>query len=231
MGRKYNVSDSVILESANTTLENLDEDITTFSDFDPDLNEDKMNELEDTIEAAFDIGTNESVKAEMKTYTQTVNEAMKNCQDLVSNIRYFSSKAFGKNPAVYAQFGLKEYSKIRNKQDKLIVWFTRLDKVVSKYREQLLSSGAKEETLDNVKPFGETLMKANAEQEQFIQSQPVQTSERDKIFNQLHDIMLAFSDAAEFVFKDDSARRSLYALPRNSSSSPSGAENDRENLV
>lgn len=216
--RKYNVSDDVLIEHAGRTLGNLDEDLQTFGNFDPDLNLEKKNKLSTCYDDALCFGTDRSERSKIKQETDKVIAAMGTCNKLVVEVRYFARKAFKSKPAVLRQFGLNEYSKVRKSQSKMVLFMHEFVETVNIYKSELLAANLKESVVEALKPATKTLTAINTTQENTKDKRIVKTADRKSLFNKLYDILLEFSDAAEHVFINDQERRSRYAMPHNSGS-------------
>ncbi len=149
---------------------------------------------------------------------------MNRCDKTVKSLRYWVKKAFEGDPAGSKRFQLTRYWKVRYNQPVLISYMSGLATVLNELRSKLEEVNTPAELLDSVQPLAKELEEANNIQENSKGSRGSATQERVLRLNEIHSIARQFSDAAEFIYDENPARRELYRLPGNSQPSTDDEE-------
>lgn len=217
--RKYNVSNSELFEFAGTALHHLDEDIHQFKQFDPDLNEAKVEWIASLYQQSINRSTDQEEKARITKKTVEFQRLKDRGRELISHVRYFVEKKFSDRKGIQDEFGLKKYKTITGSQAKFIKYMLLLSRLVDKYREPLLQSGLAEDVLNEIKQIAQELARVNTEQEVYKNTRKLSTIDRNELNNRIYDALGDFSDAAAIVFSGDPVRRQRYVLPNRNSQS------------
>lgn len=93
---------------------------------------------------------------------------------------------------------------------------------VEKYKAQMLESGMKETTIEELKQAADCLEKSNAAQETRKNNRSVKTEDRINLMNELYNLLLDSRKAAKLVFFDVPAKLQRYILPHNRSVAAQG---------
>lgn len=211
--RKAHVADAVLLEFAGKEIEYLKADLPAFTAFDPDLNEQKVNQLNGIYTEALMYGSDHNEMGVLKGLTEKMSQEVKNCITIFKDVRYFARKKFGDSPATLKELCLDKYEKARKTQSEMVVFMYEVDKAVQKYKAGLMSAGLKETVINSIKPAAAALEKSNVVQESGKGNRMQKTGDRISIMNGIYDILVEFSDAARRVFENDPIKRSRYVLP------------------
>lgn len=213
MERNYNFTDSELFEHAGKVEAGLEEDLADFTEFDSTLNAEKKQELTDKKKQVEMMSPDWQVKGGIVELTRSVVTLKSAAKVAYKKVRYFIKKKFKNNPGVLNEFGVKEYPRVSQTQDDLILFFVNLKPVIEKYREDLVSAGAKEELIDELITIAEEFKNTNTAQELAKDRRLETTDQRIAALNELYDILLEFSNAAEVVYKKNPAKRKFYVLP------------------
>lgn len=226
MERTFRIADARLLEHSGVILEALNTDLPKFTAFDPDLAAEPVSRLQTLYTTSLEEGGDNAALGKLGTKTQTLLEEMNRCTKMIASLRYWVKKAFENDRASQRRFQLPRYWKVRNTQAELIAYISALASTVAELRPQLEAANAPADLLDSVKQIGDALAEANTIQENSKGSRGSATQERIMRLNEIHTLCRKFSDAGEFVFADDPARRELYRLPGNSKPATDDEDDD-----
>lgn len=226
MVRTFNIADARLLEHAGVILEALGIDLPVFSTFDPDLNEERVAQLRALWVTSLEEGGDDVARGKLGVKTQNLLDEMKRCNKMIASLRYWVKKAFENDPAKQRRFQLTRYWKVQAQQPQLITYMASLATVVAELRPELEAANAPAGLLDSVKQIADALSAANVVQENSKGGRGSSTQERIIRLNTIYKECRILSDAAEFVFGDDPARRELYRIPGNSQPSTADEEDD-----
>ena len=212
--RAYNISDAVLLEHSETVVATLPSDMPEFTAFDPTITAEYIPELQGAIADAKEFPTDDVLIDEMAEHTLRVEQIFNECYEDYKTIAYFARKAFADNPAIRNQFGINDIEKARKSQPKMVVFMESLAKTAAKYGEQLTEAGCKEELITSLPEKAAILDAANIEQEKFKNDRAINTQDRVRAFNQVYRLLQPLHNAAEFIYRDDPVRYSIYTMPQ-----------------
>jgi hypothetical protein len=215
--RKSHVADAILLEFAGTVIDYLPNDLSKFTAYDPDLNQDKADLVKSTYDNILTYGTDNIEVGIVIGLTEKLSDEFKKCISLFKDVRYFANKKFGTSPAILKEFGLGKYAKARKSQPAMIVFMHELDLTVQKYKVELKEAGLKETVIAGIKPAATALEESNSGQESGKGHRMVKTEGRILLLNNLYDLLQEFSEASRRVFENDALSRSHYVLPYNTS--------------
>ena len=213
MIRRFNYSDEILLQYASTVAGHLNNDLPSFTSFDPDLNEAKRDELNTLLNTALKEGGDELQVASLGDRTEKMLEEIQNSRLLFNQIRYWVIKAFPNRRAIHLQFGIGRFSSVISSQPRMVEFMHELAETVNQYQTELTTAGAAQSLLDQTGLQAQALMAANQAQEQHKGTRTVDTEERVERLNQVFDVLRVFNNAAEFVFFSELAKRELYRPP------------------
>lgn len=215
MTKTFNYSKETLIRYATDLANFLVEDLPDFESFDPDLNEGKRQEMIALKDWALSEGGDEINASLLADTTEQVNEELENSRKLYSQGRYWVMKAFPGRKAVQRQFGIGRFSKITDSQGAMVAFMKSLAESVADYRTQLEEAGTPVALLDSFATQAKDLEDANNAQEKKKGSRTIDTEERIRKLNALHQHTKDFNAAAEFVYYDSPAKRELYRPPSN----------------
>jgi len=221
--RMYSTSDAEMLETADVIAASLNDDIADFTAFDSTLTADYVTTVQGAVGRVKEIKPDNVVIDEMSEWTQKVDAAMKKSSDAYSNLAYFIRKAFNGNVAVQNQFGLNDYKKIRNNQAKMVLFMETLGDQATAHHDDLVAAGCSEGVITTVSEVATELSESNIGQEKFKKERGVLTQERVKRLNEVYQLLVPLSEAAQIIYRDDPARLSKYTL---TSAKPAGGADE-----
>lgn len=89
-----------------------------------------------------------------------------------------------------------------------------LAKTAAKYAEQLGEAGCKEELITGLPEKAAALNEVNIEQERFKNNRAIVTQDRVRALNKVYRLLQPLHNAAEFIYRDDPVRYSIYTMPQ-----------------
>ncbi|MDW3194296.1 MAG: hypothetical protein R8G66_18115 [Cytophagales bacterium] len=214
--RNFNISIDELLQYGSMVQEYLKTDLPDFTAMDPDLNADKVAELETLLDAALREGGDGSNRAELGQKTETLLAELGEARKLFNQLRYWILKTYPDSTATQRKFGVGRFSKITRSQMGMISFFFELAEMITAHRAELEGKGTPAALLDGVVAQAETLKTAQMEQETQKGNRIVNTEARIKRLNTIYDILRSFNAAAEFVYFDEVAKRDRYRTPSGS---------------
>lgn len=228
MKRTFNIADPRLLEHTGVVLEASNEDLPQFTAFDPDLDEAFVSALSAAYVTTLEEGGDDAARGKLGEKTQALLNAIKYCGKVVKNLRYWVKKTYEDNPAKRKRFRLRRFWKVRDTQAELVTYMAALASTVAELRPELEEANAPADLLDSVKTGSEELTRANTVQENSKGARGTATHERIIRLNKIHSLVKKLSDAAEYVFEDNPAKRELYRIPGNSQPSTFDEEDDQD---
>lgn len=231
MKRTFNIADPRLLEHGGIVLEALKVDLPAFSGFDPDLNENLVAELRELHESALHEGGDDAARGKVGVKTQTLLNAMAACKKVVKRLRYWVKKTYDNDPAKRKRFQLTRFWNVADNQPELIVYMSALVSTVDELRSELEAANTPADLLDSIKPAADALLEANNAQENSKGGRGTATQVRVTSLNRMYKISQMLSDAAEYVFEEDPAKREIYRLPGNSKPSTDDEEDEDDQVT
>ncbi len=160
--------------------------------------------------------------------TQMLLREMKKAARMLKFLRYWVKKVYENDQASLKLFQLSKYWKVRNRQAELIAYLSALATTVAEQRSKLEVANVPADLLDSVADIAKSLKEANIAQENSKAERQADTQNRVDRLNDIYSVCVAFSNAAEFVFEENPAKRELYRVPGNSRSGTKGKGSDDE---
>lgn len=219
MRKSFNISVALLLEHTSTILKALTTDLERFTAFDADLNQSLVSEIQSQFNESLAEGGDEVVKGVVAQKTQTLRQVSKDCDNAVKTLRYWVNKAFADDPASRKRFQLSNYWVVRNRQADFITFMNSLATVVDSLRPGLEAANTPVELLDSIRQLTLSLKLANSDQKNEKGNRTSATQERTVRLNALYANCAKFSKAAKYVFRDCPAKRKIYRIQSNNSSS------------
>lgn len=224
MSRKYNIADARLLEHTGVILDALKKDLQDFTDMDPDFNATLVATLRESYDTTLDEGGDDTAQGKVGVKTQILLNEMKKAGKMMKSLRYWVKKVYEEDKAGEKLFQLSNYWKVRNRQSELVAYLKALTNTVNEQRARLEAGNAPSALLDSVGSIADALESANTTQENSKAGRQFDTQERIARLNAIYRIDRRFSDAAEFVYEDNPAKRELYRIPGNSQPSTEDEE-------
>lgn len=228
MKNNFNFSQDVLMEYAGTLVGHLFTDLPDFTAFDPDLNQTKVDRMEEIISWFLSEGGDESAVSALADRTAILLAELKSCRRVYHQIRYWVMKSYPTQKAIQRKFGIGRFSKIVDNQSDMVLFMSSMSQHIVDHRSALEGSGAPAAILDEVAVRADALRKANEAQEVMKGTRTVDTAERVGQLNELFQHTRDFNAAAEFVYFDDSAKRDLYRPPSNNDTADDLTEEEVE---
>lgn len=214
--RKYNVSDSSMLEHNKTMLQHFTDEQAAFSAFDADFANPFETDWETAISTAEAHATDETILDQLQQLTNDVEDAMEAARNKFQQSKYFIEKAFPDKPAVQNEFGFDNYKPQRKSQTGMIQFMHTFFATATKYTAELASVGYDAAAVAEIESLLVDLDKANNKQEKFKGTRLVLTEDRKKDMNKAWDTMVRVSKAGKTIFVNDPAKYQLFLLPASS---------------
>lgn len=222
----FNFSQDVLIEYTGTMVGHLETDLSTFTAFDPDLNQAKKDRMESIISWFLKEGGDEDKVTTLLVLTSKVMDELASCRKLYHQMRYWVMKAFPNEKAMQRKFGIGRFAKIADNQTSMVLFISSMSQHVIDHRTELEAAGAPTALLDEVAVRAEALRLANEAQEVMKGNRTVDTSERITQLNELFQHTRDFNTAAEFVFYADTTKRDLYRPPSNTNAAEEIEDDD-----
>jgi len=228
--RKFKLGDAVFMEYAFRVSRTLPNDISDFSAFDTTMGEHTIAEISDGIEIVNNIKTDNIVIDELAEHTARVESIMEQCRLSYNHIMYFVKKAFPGNKPIHNQFGANDYLKSRKNHEKMIFFMQAMDKMVVKYRRELIQAGCTPFSIDKVNVLSNELANTNSDQESFKKEKGIVTFDRIDALNALYKLLLPIGEIARIIYADNPAKQDVYTLPQPKNSSVPEEDDDDDEV-
>ncbi|GGX12418.1 hypothetical protein [Aquimarina muelleri] len=220
MQRKYGISDAILLETADTIIGYLENDINQFTTFDPaEFPTTFINTVKQKVTDAFIEGGDTFSKTQLKVQTGMVNKEMDNCKTYMEDLKYWVKKSFIDHPAIQQQFGVNRFGEIFGSQPRLIQFMESLSHTIHTHRAELVATGTPVTLLDQAEPLSTALRDANTTQENLKGNRTITTESRIIHLNSLYDLLRKIEDAAGLIYRNEEAKKNLYRISVNQNSS------------
>lgn len=210
--RKYNMKDIHFQFKADFIISRFEEDMDAIKDIDPSLDEKYLAFAKEQIDNINKGGFDKIVVSETKLTTTKVNDVMAEARRLYSTVKFYFTKAFPGQPAVWNEFGASDYGKVRACQPLMIPFLTQLILTVKKYREPMLQAGMKATLITDLEMVNQNLTGENTLQEQGKKIRLSETQHRVAALNALYDTIAPICRAAKLAFAEDQTHRKIYIL-------------------
>jgi len=211
--RLFNVADSLMIEAAKDKKGFLIEDKTRFENFDPSFSASFLEEYNNKISLAEAAPDDEAVNGMTVSHTTIVEEKMKLNRDKFQAAKYFIDKAFPGDLGKQIEFGYRDYDKVRNGQDKMVLLMKGLFITCQKYKAKLNEVNFNDENIALIQQSAVELDEANQAQNQFNKNRPTLTQDRIKKVNAVWEAMGKICSAGKIIFASDYAKLQRYNLP------------------
>ena len=216
--RKYNCTDSVMLDSGDTLRALYVEDEAAFQDYNivmfPATYKDDFLAK---ITAARNVVKDMVVIDEQQEETEEVTAKMKECMAYFQKMKPTIVFAFPGKPAIWDQFGFDDYKFADRSQGRMVQFMEMLVKTTDKYKTTLLAAGFTQAKIDAGIALAAEIRQEQLEQEVAKKDRPYETQERIIILNTCWDAMVFVTSAAKAVFYDNFAKLHQYTLPEGGS--------------
>lgn len=219
--RKYAKSDLLLIEQAQTMLENFNEDIAEFTAKYPDMDAAYATAWQNAINAADAAPDDEEVVSDQKQKTETLIETMRQADNKYGAlVTYLKLIHKDKAAGVLDHFGYKRLRRSRYSQPRmkelLDLAYERANS--ADYKAALIAKGFLQADIDELNALASQLNDENIEQEKSKTDRPEAAQERITLHNAVWDIMTEVNIASKVVFANDYARQQHYLLyPENNS--------------
>ena len=213
MKKTFRMTIAQLLEYAGIVLSKLKNDLSLFTAFDPDLNEDKVSEMQMQYDTGKEEGGDDVARGKVTDKTKRLYLAIENCSKAVKKLRYWAKKAFSDDQVSYSRLRLSRFNEVKGNQLKLIAYMNSLAKTVDILRPGLLATNTPVTVIDRIKLVAQELEAANIEQENQKDDRTLATYQRSVLLNALYASCLRFNDAADHVFEDSPIKRDSYRVP------------------
>ncbi|MCK9617680.1 MAG: hypothetical protein M0R21_07565 [Lentimicrobiaceae bacterium] len=210
--RKYNIKDIHFRFKADSIISKFKEDIDAIKDIDPSLNENYLTFAEEQIKNIKEKGLDEIVVCETKLKTTNINSMMAEARRLYGTAKFYFTKAFPGQPAIWNEFGASDYGKVRASQLLMMPFLTQLILTIKKYREVMLQAGMKATLITDLEVINQNLSGESTLQEQGKKIRLSDTQHRVAALNALYDTIAPICRAAKLAFAEDEAHRKIYIL-------------------
>ena len=225
MQRKYGMSDAILLETADTIIGYLENDINQFTTFDPaEFPATFINTVKQKVTDAFVEGGDTIGKTQLKVQTDIVNKEMDNCKTYMEDLKYWVKKSFTNHPAIQQQFGVNRFREIFGSQPRLIQFMESLPHTIHTHRAELVATGTPATLLDQAESLSTALRDANTVQENLKGNRTITTESRIIHLNSLYDLLRKIEDAAAIIYRGEEVKRALYKITKTNTTTSKNTE-------
>lgn len=208
--RNYNGSDAYLLETANVIGNLLTTDLAVFTAFDSTMDAGFVSAFQTKIENALHFSSDGVITDQQAQKTVNVLNLMKAAKEKYQDVKYFAGKAFPDNEEVRNELGFNDIGKAKTKQTEMIVFLDELFAACTKYETELVNAGMPTSIIPSIDNLRVSLMNANTNQESFIKSRPVLTSQRIDLLNSVYQTLMQINEAAQIVFRGNEAKQKMF---------------------
>jgi hypothetical protein len=210
--RLYPYEDAELMAKAKVYRSITEDNLTEFEGYDPDLNTDFLNEWEATIEAAYDIPTDETTMDIMEQFTKKVDQHHEDCMVAMRDLRYYAAKAFKKNSSEWAYLNFNGLKKARPSASRTVVYMLSVHRVASELSALLQAKGMLAAQIDALSLTAQALLVADTDQEHHKHYRLMLTRKRVETLNHLWSFSQQVNKASKSVFRDDYAKYHMFEL-------------------
>jgi hypothetical protein len=207
------ISDSKMLEDAQTMHDLFSADLADFTAFDPDFDTIFRDDLQSKIDAGTAFPTDETIQDQIQQLTDTVNEKWNLCKEKFQDSKFFIEKAFPGKKTIWNEFGFDDYDEMSTDQSKVSEFMQQFLAAATKYTTQLLAVNYTQLKIDQIAPIGQAFMDANGLQNLAIKERPTTTQNRIITYNNVWKVLQVISKASKVIYKDNPAKYAAYLLP------------------
>ncbi len=211
--RKYTISDSKMLNIAETFYNNIQRDLTEFEIFDREINTDWLNAMRRLINTSQQFVPNSSVVSENSQLTKDLKEVINECIIHFRTHSYFIEKVFSNNSAIMKSFANRNIRNIRGSGTGMLIFYQNfLDKEIQ-YKEELLNAGITEEGINKSAELKNRLEYLTNEIKKRKKDKEILTGERIHHFNGLWECIHRIHIISKFIYRNNRAKWNIYKLP------------------
>ncbi len=211
--RIYDIQDVFMRDEANTMLDGAFIDQPQLVAFDTSITTTYLNGFRTIINEAAAFLSDDVLQAQLRQKTDVVENTKHQCCDYYQASKHFILAAFSGNRAIMDEFGYSIYKKVKNNQQKMVVFMDELYNAGNKYRVQLKAVGASDAQINAALTLRDKLKSDDAAQEDFKKYVKIQTRERIVKHNQVWANMKKISEVGKIVFQSNYAKYQQYLLP------------------
>jgi hypothetical protein len=210
--RIYTTSDAFMLSNARSihTLFGIDQ--AQFEAFDKNLDPAFGTAFGDAINDAEAAVSDDLIIDIVAAKTEAVEQKMNDARNKYGEVRYFVLKAFPDSKATQGQFGLNDYEDARKSAPKMLQLLNDMKTAAASHSAALISAGYTAAQITSITTVRTALEAAESAQKSAMKSRVLTTEERVKVMNTVYDMMTQVNAAAQIVFMNDYAKRSVYVF-------------------
>lgn len=213
----FNFPYSVAKQKARIFLSLLREYQPQFAAYDPDFNEDYIDDFSNLIDAADAFPTHETMMDLLSQKTETYKVKMTVARKIYKWMKPYIEKAFPDSKKTWNTFGYDNYDAARNNQKELPDFMKNLHYVATMYAVQLNAAGFTQDKIDEIQSSYQDLVIASDEQEQFKMQILKATDDRIEAMNAMWRPVMLISRIGKMIFEDDYGIYQLFVLYESSS--------------
>lgn len=210
--RKYSIPDDQFILKADLILQWLTEGLQSFTKFDPFINDEFTALMGEKIKLAEKNPTPLSRNEATMINSDKIKKLMQEARDKYMYVKYFIQKSFPRQRAIWNEFGVKDYLKVRLNNMRMVPFLTQLALCMEKYNQQLTQNGMDVNALTDIKSLCSKLEKENTGLEQGKKGSLSKTQQRIIVKNEVYDMVMTVCNAAKYVYTTDATRRKLFTL-------------------
>lgn len=221
INKLYNgITDSQMLEETQTILDLFSAEVATFTAFDASLDAAYAATVQDSIDAAIDFPTDDTIQNEITELTDAVTTAWTNCRNHFQDAKYFIEKAFPANTARHKVFGFNDYADMARKQDKVPQFMDQFHDTATKYKTELIAAGYTQPKIDAILALATAFNTANRAQEKAKKDRLESTQNRTITMNAVWSGIKAINIASKSVYRTNYAKLQQFLMPAPASNEP-----------
>lgn len=215
--RKFSKPQLKLLEQAQKLHDIFEEDLALFTAKFPFMDTVYLDNFQTQINEADAEPDDESVVDNQQTFTNDLNNSMKNGRNGYTILLTYVSFAFPNNASVLEHFGQKRYRTARFVQLEMKELLQYAHEIANKpaYNNSLIAKGFLQTDIDNLLTLANAISSGNRAQENVINERVVITQERLSKLNLVYDTMAEISKGSKVVFINNYAKQQQYLLYSN----------------
>jgi len=225
------LTDELMIEGAQTMVDLYREDVADFTAFDASLTTGYADGVQDLIDAAVDIPSDETVQNEISELTDAVQTAWDACKTHFQDAKYFIEKAFPGNVARHKVFGFNDYEKMSRTQSTVKFFMDQFSDTAVKYQTELIAAGYTAPKIAAIATLDTAFDTANRAQEKAKKDRLEATQNRNTAMNDVWRAIKIINQASKSVYRTNYAKLQQYLMPAPASNEPAEALSLRGTVI
>jgi len=210
--KDFRMDYSSLPDRARTLQKHFENNLASFTAFDPDYNAAYAASWLALIEECEEHPDDESTVDELAQYTKDLEEARKEGFIAANDLEHYVKKAFPDDEMMLEEFGFSERKKARARSLNQLIWLEVMKRVAADYTAELAAVNMPPSVINNLETKQQNAVQKEIAQEYFKRIRKRLARQRIKKFNNLYKICITVRDTAVSVFYNDAERRKLFEI-------------------